>query len=74
MAGRGGNVDGAGSGFDGEPSFPAKVTMRGIFVGGALLCCWLERRRRRGGRQRFEELPREEVVELDMWSASADLE
>ena len=47
----------------------------GVSVGGALLCCWLARRRRRlGGRQRFEELPREEVVELDMWSASADLE
>merc|ERR1719353_116882 len=37
MAGRGGNVDGAGSGFDGGPSLPAKVTMPGIFVGGAPL-------------------------------------
>ena len=37
MAGRGGNVDGAINGFAGAPSLPAKVTMPGIFVGGAPL-------------------------------------
>ena len=35
MAGRGGNDEGAINGFAGAPNLPAKVTMPGIFVGGA---------------------------------------